>query len=115
MSPAPLQLEHETAEYFRRTLAATKEGMESALVWSPVQEGSDPESGIRCRFEGPAVVLGWYKKGQRPKESFFDLCGFAVSIMPSTLQHIEEKKITRVKLDTGFPKGPPHWHVLKVG
>lgn len=115
MKSAPLTLEPKTAEYLRRALAGTEEGFEPVLTYSEFEGGSDPETGAQFEYRGPAVTLGWYRSGEMPPDSFFELCGFAISIPPSTLQQIENKTITRVRFDTSFPKGPPHYYVLIVG
>ena len=88
--------------------------MEAALVWSPYSHGFTPDGKLSTSWEGPRVVLGWYKKDQRPRESFFDLLGYSVSIMPSTIEHIEGKTIDLQKVEMEFEDGPRHEWVLRV-
>jgi hypothetical protein len=105
MRAAPIKITVEAEEYLRAALADAGHDMDAALVWSPhAQDGQDV----------PAVMLGWYGKGKRPGDSFFDLCGHAVSIMPTTLEHIQGKTISREEFESGFASGPKYLTILKV-
>jgi hypothetical protein len=106
MIPAPIKIAADTEEYFRAALAGTFHHQDAAIVWSPHAKDGD---------EKPAVILGWYAKGKRPEDSFFELFGHEVSIMPTTLEHIEGKTITRVRYDTGLADGAKNVYVLEVG
>ena len=106
MRPAPIKIAADTEEYLREVIASTFHHQEAAIVWSP----RDVDGGKK-----PAVIFGWYRKGERPEDSFFELFGYPVSIMPTTLEHIEGKTITRVRYDTGFVEGPKNVYVLDVG
>jgi hypothetical protein len=52
-----------------------------------------------ARFDGMHFVLGRYPKGQRPADSFFFFRGRAVSIMPTTLEHLSGKHLILTKPD----------------
>jgi hypothetical protein len=105
MCAAPIKITAEAEEFLRSALASAPHDMDAALVWAPqVQDSKDV----------PAVILGWYEKGRRPGDSFFDLWGYAVSIMPTTLEHIQEKTISRERFNSGLVGGPKHLTVLKV-
>ena len=106
MRPAPITIAADKEEYIRATLARTFHHQDAAIVWSPRKKDG---------MESPAVILGWYPKGKRPEDSFFDLFGYPVSIMPTTLEHIQGKTITRTRHDTGFAHGPKNFYVLEVG
>jgi hypothetical protein len=106
MRPAPIKIAADAEEHLRTALAGTFHHQDAAIVWSPrIKDGE----------KTPAVIFGWYAKGKRPEDSFFDLFGYPVSIMPTTLEHIEGKTISRVRHETGFSHGPKHIYVLEVG
>jgi hypothetical protein len=115
MTPAPIKLSAEAERHLREVLAATRADQEPAIVWTPEIGVGEPATGEGNRFEGPAIMLGWYRAGQRPRDSFFELCGFSVSILPTTLEHITGKTISREPIPSGLTKGPRHWYALKVG
>lgn len=114
MNAAPIKLSPTAELHLRKVLAATKADEIPVLVWSPMLEVSDPVTGERCRFDGPAVTLGWGKKGRRAPDSCFEICGVAVSILPTTLEKIDGKTIDRVQLESGLSNGPAHWYALRV-
>ncbi len=109
MPPAPINLSAEATAHLRRALddATPEAGYpgDAALVWSPHTIAGQ---------EIPAVILGWYGTAKRPADSFFDLCGHPVSILPTTLEHIAGKTIAVAHYPTGFPDGPPQFRFLKV-
>jgi len=105
MKTAPFRLTKEAEGVIRSALASTKEGMEPALGWAT----------FLGTYEGPMVVLGHWNKNERPRDSFFEVCGYAVSILPSTLEHIEGKTISCEQVELTVDRELRHAYVFKVG
>jgi hypothetical protein len=115
MKPAPFQMTSEAEAFFRSALQSTKKEMEPSIVWTPVSHSFTTDGKLLGAYEGSKIVFGWYKKGERPRDSFFELCGHPVSIMPTTLEHIQGRTISFEKVQMHFEGGPHEEYVLKVG
>jgi len=115
MKKAPIKLSKETQKYFIKSLAKPNLGMEPALVWlCDISQTHNQTGKLLGAYEGPRVVLGWYKEGQRPRDSFYTLFGFSISIMPTTLEHIRHKTIKREKVEMIFENGLHYEYILKI-
>jgi hypothetical protein len=88
--------------------------MEPALSWSPTLICRNKEGHDLGRYDGPMVVFGHWKKNERPRDSFFDLCGSPVSILPDTLEHLEGKTIDLVRVELQGGSAPHYEYVFKV-
>lgn len=108
MADAPFELTAIAEEYLRNALAHEKPNMEPALVWIPGPEWAVDRAHSLCFvLESPRLALGWYHAGHRPRDSFYSLCGFEVSLMETTLEHIRGKTIDYDEVEMVF-EGPQH-------
>jgi hypothetical protein len=115
MKPAPFQMTKEAEAVIRAAITKPMAGMEPALVWTPSSHTWSKEGKFLGAYEGPMVFVGHYKANDRPRDSFFELCGHAVSIMPPTLEQISGRMISCEKVEMHFEGGPHHQYILKVG
>jgi hypothetical protein len=115
MKPAPFQLTEEAEKMIRHMLASTKEDMEPALNWSPLLGRASKEGEYLGTYEGLMVVLGHYRKNDRPRDSFFEVCGQPVSILPETLERVVGMTIACEQVELRGGDIPHHAYVFKVG
>ena len=99
----------------RHMVASTPEGMEPAFGWAPSLESWSKEGHYLGKYDGPMVVFGHWMKNERPRDSFFEVCQHPVSIIPSTLEHIEGKTIDLVQIELHGGAKPHSAYVFKVG
>jgi hypothetical protein len=89
----PFQISVEAQTFLKESLKRTQKSYEPALIWTPRQSVQDPELGEEQIELGEGFMLGLYPQGKQPRDSFFEVCGYQVSILKSTLEKLNGKTL----------------------
>jgi hypothetical protein len=92
MKDLPFSITGEAVNELKRILR-DQDGMEIAIVATFGEGYVNQQDGKEYWDQEIFFALGWHPEGQRPRDSFFKILGYSVSIMPSTLEHLEGKKL----------------------
>lgn len=98
MKEAPFTCSRQ-AERFLNRLLDCRFDHDPAIVVSMGLAARDAKGEVYARVNGVHFTVGLYRKGERPKDSFFSFRGKPVSIMAATLDHLDGKHIVLTKPD----------------
>ena len=90
MKKPPFEISRSAERELRRALE-TQEGKDTALVVTFSESAKNQKGEIIFESRKTSFTVGWYQIGQRDEESFYDIFGFPVSIMHTTMEHLEGK------------------------
>ncbi|HUI05929.1 MAG TPA: hypothetical protein VL486_02875 [Verrucomicrobiae bacterium] len=68
-----------------------------AIVVEMRYEEHNPKGELIKKVDGIFFGLGCYDRGSRPSDSFYDFKGMRISIMPTTLEHLQGRRLILTK------------------
>jgi hypothetical protein len=77
-------------------------------------EMRDENGAVCARVDGIHFTIGHYIEGDRPEDSFFNFRGQRVSILASTLEHLDGKHLVLTGPDWTKRKQPAKRSILRT-
>jgi hypothetical protein len=96
MKPVPFSYSTEVERMIESFLRRSTD-KDPAIVVEMRYEEYNPKGELIKKVDGIHFGLGCYDRGSRPPDSFHDFKGMRISIMPTTLEHLQGRRLILAK------------------